>query len=105
MIKLITASLLSLLAFSVGSASAQDFSKSENLYKKTCRACHGSKAKGTNTFPKLAGLSAEFIAERLKQYRAGEDVGTNSGLMKPVAEKLSDEQIDDISNYIATTFP
>lgn len=102
--------LKSLLVFAViaaptGFANAQDFSQSEKLYKKTCRACHGSKAKGTNTFPSLIGLSAEHISERLKQYRAGEVIGTSSGLMKPVAEKLSDKQIEEISSYIAITFP
>lgn len=105
MIKLLMTSLIFLYAVSSGSASTQDFSEGESIYKKNCRACHGRKAKGTNTFPKLAGQPAEYIAERLKQYRAGEDVGTNSGLMKPVAEKLSDEQIEEISKYIANVFP
>lgn len=105
MIKFKISSVLAVFAISISAASAQDFSQSEKLYKKVCRACHGPKAKGTNSFPKLAGQSAELISERLKQYRAGEVVGPSSGLMKPVAEKLSDDQIESISSYIATTFP
>ena len=105
MVRMKSLSVLAILFISTSTVDAQDYSQSEKLYKKTCRACHGPKAKGTNSFPKLAGQSAEVISERLKQYRAGETIGPSSGLMKPVAEKLSDEQIEDISSYIATTFP
>lgn len=79
-----------------------DLEAGEALYKKVCRACHGPKAQGLASFPKLAGHEADYLASRLHQYRAGEKVGPNSALMMPVAAKLSDAEIADVAAYIAT---
>jgi cytochrome c553 len=68
----------------------------------TCVSCHGAEAQGMGIFPKLAGQSAEYIAGRLQQYRAGETVGPTSALMMPHASGLSDEAIADLAAYVAT---
>lgn len=68
----------------------------------TCAGCHGSEGEGMGIFPKLAGQSADYIAGRLQQYRAGEQVGPNSALMMPHASALSDEAIADLAAYVAT---
>lgn len=83
---------------------AQDVSAGEKLYQKNCRTCHGPKAQGLASFPKLAGNSAEYLVGRLEQYRSGEKVGPNSPLMMPQAANLSDEDIRNIANYISTAF-
>lgn len=85
-------------------AGAQDTSAGETLYQKDCRSCHGPTAKGMASFPKLAGHSAEYLSDRLEQYRAGEKVGPNSALMIPRAAKLSDDDIANLATYIATAF-
>ena len=68
----------------------------------TCVSCHGAEGQGMGIFPKVAGQTPEYIAGRLQQYRAGEQVGPNSGLMMPQASGLSDEAIADLAAYIAT---
>ena len=54
------------------------------------------------SFPKLAGQSAEDLTDKLQRYRAGEKLGANTGLMAPVAKELSDEDIANISHFIAS---
>lgn len=68
----------------------------------TCASCHGAEGQGMGIFPKIAGQTPEYIAGRLQQYRAGEQVGPNSALMMPQASGLSDEAIADLAAYIAT---
>lgn len=68
----------------------------------TCAGCHGAEGAGMGIFPKLAGQSADYVAGRLQQYRAGEQVGPNSALMMPHASALSDEAIADLAAYVAT---
>lgn len=85
-------------------AESMDVSAGEKLYQKNCRNCHGPTAKGMASFPKLAGKSAEYISERLLQYRAGEMLGPNTPLMRPQAVNLSDEDIANVANYISNEF-
>jgi cytochrome c5 len=67
-----------------------------------CASCHGPAGAGMGIFPKIAGQSADYIAGRLKQYRANEMVGPNSMLMIPQAMGLSDADIENLAAYIAT---
>ena len=85
-------------------ASALDIEAGGKLYKKECRGCHGPTAKGLASYPKLAGQPAEYLVQRLEEYRSGKKLGPNTPLMAPRAKKLSDEDIANIANFIATTF-
>lgn len=67
-----------------------------------CASCHGAQGQGMGIFPKIAGQSPDYIAGRLQQYRAGEQVGPTSALMTPHASGLSDEAIADLAAYIAS---
>lgn len=79
-----------------------DIAKGKKHFRKNCRACHGSKAQGVASYPELAGQSADYLAMRLKQYRAGEKLGPNTPLMAPRAKKLSDQDIANLVAYIGT---
>lgn len=68
----------------------------------TCTSCHGAAGQGMGIFPKIAGQDPDYIAGRLQQYRAGEQVGPNTALMTPHATGLSDEAIADLAAYIAS---
>lgn len=81
-----------------------DLEAAENIFRKSCRACHGNKAQGAASYPKLSDKSSEYIAEKLKIYRSGEKIGPNSILMISHAKRLSDEDIANISVYVATAF-
>lgn len=67
-----------------------------------CVACHGMNGEGQGMFPKVAGQSADVLADKLKKYRAGEQVGPNSAMMAPNASSLSDIDITDLSAYMAS---
>ncbi len=78
-----------------------DAQRGQTLYN-TCIACHGAQGQGTPVFPKLAGSSAEYVADKLVRYRAGETVGDQTALMAPNAANLSDQDIADLAAHVAT---
>ncbi len=81
-----------------------DLEAAEKIFRKSCRACHGNKAQGASSYPKLSDKEPEYIAEKLEIYRSGEKIGPNSILMIQPAKKLSDEDIVNLSVYVATAF-
>ena len=66
-----------------------------------CGACHGANG-GGGVGPALAGQSIEYIVGRLMQYKAGEKVGNQSNLMWGQAAGLSDQDINELAEYIVT---
>ena len=92
------------LALTAPEASAGDAAAGEARYAETCINCHGKAGKGMASFPSIVGRDADYIADRLMQYRAREMVGPNSAIMMSWAEKLSDEEIADLAAYISATF-
>lgn len=82
-------------------AGAGDVDAGKKLYKKECRSCHGPTAKGLASYPKLRGQTAEYLADKLERYRAGEKFGPNTPLMAPKAKILSDDDITNITEFIA----
>lgn len=70
-------------------------------YGGTCSGCHGRNGEGMGIFPKLAGQSAEILAAKLRDYRAGKHRGEQTAIMAPNAQNLSDEDIDALAAYIA----
>ena len=93
-----------MLSVPVAQAQATDLAAAKTKYSEVCASCHGPSGKGMASFPGLAGKDVDYIASRLKQYRAGERVGPNSPLMAPHAAELSDEEIVGLSDYISTNF-
>ena len=66
-----------------------------------CGACHGAQG-GGGVGPALAGQSVEYIVGRLNQYKAGEKVGNQSNLMWGQAAGLSDQDIQDLAEYVSS---
>ena len=66
-----------------------------------CGACHGAQG-GGGVGPALAGQTVEYIVGRLNQYKAGEKVGNQSNLMWGQAAGLSDQDINELAEYIVT---
>ena len=93
-------------AVAVGTSDAHggDAAVGEARYAESCVTCHGRAGKGMASFPAIAGRDADYIADRLRQYRAREQVGPNSAIMMSWAETLSDEEIADLAAYISTSF-
>lgn len=69
-----------------------------------CIACHGAdlrRAMG-DTIPPIAGRSPTATGRQLYDFKTGARHGKNSATMKPVVEKLTNEDIVDISAYLAS---
>ena len=64
-----------------------------------CAACHGVNG-GGGVGPALAGKGVEYIVGRLLAYKAGETVGSQSNMMWGQAGMLSDDDINDLAEYI-----
>lgn len=92
------------LAIMSTSSQAADASAGETLFANSCAQCHGKQGQGMASFPSLEGQDAEYITSRLETYRAGEKVGSNSGLMIPNAANLSDDDIANLAAYISGNF-
>lgn len=71
-------------------------------FKAVCASCHGAQAQGMAAFPKLAGQTAADLKAKLEKYRKGEKIGPMSATMFPVAKALSDQEVDNVTAYIAT---
>ena len=66
-----------------------------------CAACHGPNG-GGGIGPQLAGRDADYIIGRLTAYKANETVGAQSALMWGQAAMLSEEDMQDLAEYITT---
>lgn len=71
----------------------------------SCAACHGPSGRGIpgSHYPSLQGQHANYTADRLRRYRAGENNGVDdpfSNIMVAVARQLTDEEIEAVSSYI-----
>jgi cytochrome c553 len=85
-------------------AQSGDASAGETLYMDACAQCHGSTGRGNMGLPSLAGNDADYIASRLKQYRAGVKAGGSSSMMISNAADLSDADIANLAAFISTRF-
>jgi len=65
-----------------------------------CIGCHGVQAEG-GIGPRLNDKDAEYISSRLKAYRNKETVGAQSALMWGIAGNLSDDDIEDLAEYVS----
>ncbi len=70
-----------------------------------CSGCHGPAGAGIPGahYPKLRAQHADYTADRLRRYRAGEHLGDAdpySHIMVAVARNLTDADIEAVSSYI-----
>ncbi len=75
-----------------------------------CAACHGTDALGYPGFmpggvPALAGQHSAYTSKQLRAFRAGGRANDKGGMMRQVAGKLSEQDIDDVAAYIAGMRP
>lgn len=77
-----------------------DEAAGKKLYRRNCRACHGATAKGASSYPRLVGHPAEYLIDKVARYRAGEKFGPNTPLMAQRVEKLSDQDIANVTAFI-----
>ncbi|WP_111976774.1 c-type cytochrome [Algibacillus agarilyticus] len=67
-----------------------------------CTACHGPRGDGMSLagFPKISFQHADYLAAQLKAFRDGSRDNDLNGMMRDIAKKLSDDDIDTLSQYL-----
>jgi cytochrome c553 len=88
-----------------------DVSKGEALYRggdtargiPACMACHGPTGAGNGAarYPALRGQHAEYTALQLKAYRDGSRGTDPQEMMRTIAKRLGDDDIEQLSRYIS----
>jgi len=68
-----------------------------------CIACHGPRGNGTSLsgFPDISGQHSDYIASQLKAFRSGDRANSLNGMMADIAKRMTDEDIEVISSYVA----
>ena len=69
-----------------------------------CQACHGPVGGGTAGigYPQLGGQYVAYTLAQLKAFKDGTRINDDNELMRSIVEKLSDEDMDAVANYIAS---
>ena len=69
-----------------------------------CDSCHGENA--LSIYPLLSGQSAAYLAGQLRLWKKGLRNATGpSAIMAPIAERMTDKEIDDVSAFYAAQPP
>ena len=94
----------------VGSAAQDKVVLGESLYRagnaasgvSACAACHGPAGGGNPMakFPSLSGQHADYSVTQLKNFRAGTRANDAGSMMRGVAKKMTDAEIDAVAQYI-----
>lgn len=67
-----------------------------------CAGCHGATGAGIPVqYPRLAGQHAEYTESQMKKWRAEDRKNDPNKMMRMVAAKMSDKEIQAVSDYIA----
>lgn len=69
------------------------------LFQRTCSACHGDRAQGMETMPRLAGQPDEYIRKALTRFR-NNDPSRAGAVMVGIAARLSDADIESLAAYL-----
>lgn len=67
-----------------------------------CTGCHGPNGMGLNLakFPRVSGQHADYLSKTLKDFRAGNRANDPNGMMRGVADRMTDDEIDAVAKYM-----
>lgn len=66
-----------------------------------CYGCHGERALGSETLPRLAGQVAAYLETQLRRF--GNRARTNdNAVMHAIAEKMTEPEIKAVAEYLST---
>ncbi len=76
---------------------------SRDLRVTACSACHSPTGKGNAPagFPLLGGQHPEYTLQQLKDFRSGARANDTDGMMRLVAERLTDAELEALASYLA----
>jgi cytochrome c553 len=64
-----------------------------------CTVCHGHNGEGVNSQPRIAGQHRDYFVLEMVQFRSGL---RENKVMQHVTEKMTDDEIADLFEYIST---
>jgi cytochrome c553 len=65
-----------------------------------CAGCHGASGQGLPAqYPRLSGQLPTYLALQLQRFRNGERANDPEGMMRAIAERLTDNDIQSVSEY------
>ena len=69
-----------------------------------CQACHGPNGSGTAGigYPQLGGQYVDYTLAQLKAFKEGTRSNDDKMLMRSIVEKMSEEDMVAVANYIAS---
>jgi cytochrome c553 len=67
-----------------------------------CAGCHGPGGRGIPgaAFPMIGGQHAVYAATQLRSYKAGARATDPNSMMRTIASRLTDEEIDAVASYL-----
>jgi cytochrome c553 len=94
----------------IGSAAEDKVALGETLYRagnsasgvSACAACHSPTGIGNPmaNFPSLSGQHADYTALQLKNFRSGARANDAGSMMRGIAKKMTDAEIEAVAQYI-----
>lgn len=68
-----------------------------------CIACHGPRGNGTSLsgFPDISGQHPAYVKAQLEAFRSGQRANSINGMMADIAKRLTDSDIEILSQYLA----
>lgn len=98
-------------ALKIESVDAATISEGQALYRggnketgvPACMACHGPDGAGNPAaaYPALRGQHAPYTVLQLKAYRSRERTSDPKEIMRTIAAKLTDQEIENVAKYIS----
>lgn len=67
-----------------------------------CAACHGPTGRGNPlaSYPAIQGQHATYVAAQLRAYKSGTRTNDPNQMMRSIALRLSDAEIDAVASYV-----
>ena len=67
-----------------------------------CSGCHGPSGAGIPAqYPRISGQFAEYVEAQLKAFRSGTRSNDPNGMMRGVAARMTDREIQAVAEYVA----
>ena len=66
-----------------------------------CVGCHQPEGAGNERYPRLAGQHAAYTAAQMSAFKAGTRTNDRAKVMRAVAERLTEQEIAALSEYLA----
>ena len=73
----------------------------------SCAGCHGPIGMGNPraAWPMISGQNSQYLADQLRYFRSGERANDPNGMMRGIAQRMTDAEIDAVANYISGMHP